>query len=148
MQEPCAGCHHYQEPKQDISRPPRELIPGNEFDIHDEVRYLLDNTLRGVSKIISFEKLIMFSTNDGDAWIIDIEDNGAHCLMKEFKRQSFSAVNTPDSFYIRWGSRYSLEGNKFIVLGDDGKGTVYYQYPVSEIRKSISMLSSRSFPVR
>lgn len=120
-----------------ISETSYSLIHKDDFDIHKEIDYLLETASKGTSKVILLDGLILFSTNKGDAWIIDFEYHGAHCLMQGFEKQPFEALNTEDSFYIEWEERYAIENNNFFVYRD-GRAVVFYDYPVSEIKKMIA----------
>lgn len=115
------------------------LLHKDEISINKEIAYLLDCTMNGLSKVISLNKLILFSTDDGDAWMIDSEDKGALCLMRGFERQPFTAFDTEDHFYVKWELRYIIDGERFLVKGDDGKVAAYFNYPVLEILERIEI---------
>ena len=96
------------------SRLDTRVLGGGDININKEIDYILERTLEGISKIVSLDKLILFSTDDGDAWMIDSEDKGAHCLMKGFERKPFTAFDTDDHFYVKWEALYKINVDQFL----------------------------------
>ncbi|MBF0419634.1 MAG: hypothetical protein HQL78_05665 [Magnetococcales bacterium] len=121
-----------------------QILSGDEINFNDEIEYILESASKGISKLISLDKLILFCTDDGDAWMIDSADDGAHCLMKCFERQPYAALETDDGFYVKWDYLYRIEDDKFIVFSD-AIVAEFYNYPTREIQKRIEMINGPSW---
>ncbi len=52
-------------------------------------------TLKKEGKIVRLGELLLFSTETGDSWILDIYDKKAICLMKNFEKQVYKIIDTP-----------------------------------------------------
>ncbi len=77
--------------------------------------------------------LIFFSTETGDAWVLDCEDELALCLAKDGEEQSFTIIDTPAQFSIDWNSNYYIDGEKFIIIEPSGKIRTIIGYPIMQI---------------
>ena len=47
---------------------------GKSFRLADEVRYIQDKAAEHDGRVVSFGQLVLFSTDTGDAWVLDVAD--------------------------------------------------------------------------
>jgi len=104
----------------------------NELNINKEIEYILRCIKNNDSKIVKLNELLLFSTDTGDAWILDIDDKKAICLMKNFEKQSYNIYDTPKQFVIEWKYKYIIENETFIIV-DDFEMKEIIGYPIKEI---------------
>jgi hypothetical protein len=81
--------------------------------------------------------LILFSTETGDAWILDPEDSLALCLARDGDRQPFTVTETATNFGIEWNAEYRIEGDRFIVAEQSGRIRTIIGYPTREILRAV-----------
>src|SRR5436305_13891883 len=67
-----------------------------------------------------FAMLILFSTETGDAWLLDTEDRLATRIAQDGVPLPIHIEDTDTSFSVEWKGGYRLEGNAFIYAD---KGT-------------------------
>ncbi len=102
-------------------------------DIHREIRSITELAKAGDSRIVTLEKLVLFSTRTRDAWLLDSEDNLALCLCREGEPQPFQIIDTPDKFFIEWTANFTIEGEAFVVDEFSGRVSVIQHYPTAAI---------------
>lgn len=114
----------------------RSARPAASFvspDIHREIRHITELAQAGDSRIVTFGKLVLFSTRTRDAWLLDPEDDLALCLCREGEPQPFRILDTPDTFSIEWTARFAIEGEGFVVHERSGRVVAIPGYPTGAI---------------
>ena len=106
----------------------------NELNIFIEIEYILRCTQNKDSKIVKLNELLLFSTDTGDAWILDVDDKKAICLMKNFEKQNYNIFDNPKQFGIEWKYKYIIENDIFTVV-DEFEMKEIIGYPIKEILK-------------
>ena len=85
--------------------------------------------------IIRLNELILFSTETGDAWIIDTDNNFAVCLVKAGIKQKYKLIDAANQFGFDWDYGYQIDGDKFTVINKMGGIRTIIGYPLKEIEK-------------
>jgi hypothetical protein len=106
-------------------------------NILNEAIYIIKRAQEYDSRIVILGSLVFFSTDTGDAWILDPEDSLALCLARDGDKQSYSIAETSAGFTIEWNADYQIDGNAFIVLERSGRMRTIIGYPVVEILQAI-----------
>ena len=57
-------------------------------------------------RVVRFGQLVFFSTETGDAWMLDPADGLARCLARDGVALPAGIVETPDRFGIEWNASY------------------------------------------
>lgn len=121
----------------------RRLLP----EIEGVVRAALDGTPKIVMtgpEALASRQFVLMSTDDGDAWLMDPEDDRILCLAWHGARQKVVVRDLPTRLEIEWDGRFSLSGPFFSVETDHPDiGTRFIAgYPVDRLRECLE--SSRS----
>ncbi len=66
-----------------------DFIDPAELSFTGEVEYIIKRALEGSCNLVRLKTCILFSTQDGDAWLLDADDNQALCLLWHGERQPF-----------------------------------------------------------
>jgi hypothetical protein len=106
-----------------------------------EVRYIMDCARRGDSRVVSFGVLLFFSTLGGDAWVLDIEDGSALCLMKECEPLQVVIEETSGNFSIAWEGAFAIDDDLFIV-SHGSRSAMFGGYPTAEIERIIKIATA------
>ena len=93
----------------------RQVVSGEQISVTREVNSIIKRAQAGDARIIRLGSLVLFSTETGDAWLLDPEDNLALCLARDGEKQSFTVTDTATSFAIEWNANYLIDGEAFIV---------------------------------
>jgi hypothetical protein len=112
----------------------RQVLRREEISIGREASYIIESAQRGEIKVVTLGKLLFFSTAEGDAWVLDPEDNLALRLAEQGERLPYRIMETATSLAVEWNAHYALSDSGFVVQDRDGKVTVFHTYPVHHIR--------------
>src|SRR5467141_4806955 len=61
----------------------RQVVAGKGFRLADEIRYIQDKAADHDGRIVTIGQLILFSTDTGDAWLLDPADRLATRLARD-----------------------------------------------------------------
>jgi hypothetical protein len=115
-------------------RPAGKPLDGKGFHLADEVRYIQDKAADHDGRMVTIGQLILFSTDTGDAWLLDVTDHLAARLARDGDPQPIHLEDTDTSFAIEWKGQYRIEGAAFIYADrDTGRITTILGYPTQKI---------------
>ncbi len=83
--------------------------------VEKEVAFILGCAEKGDARLVKIGSLVFFSTEDGDAWMLDPADSLALCLRWRGERQEFSNHESPERFEIQWDGRFEIRDEAFFV---------------------------------
>ena len=102
-------------PRRPIRRGPgKRIVDGKDLRLADEVRHIQKCAARHDGRIVTIGQLIFFSTETGDAWLLDKEDRFAAPLARDGDPQPVHIEETDANFTIEWKGSYRIEGGAFI----------------------------------
>ena len=107
------------------------------MNIHSEAANIVQRAKHGDARIVTVGPLLFFSTETGDAWMLDAADHLALRLAKDGEPPPARIDETAESFTIEWNANYVLDGEIFEVVDDSGQATGIIGYPVDEIRQAM-----------
>ena len=115
----------------------RQMVDGKGFRLADEVRYIQDLAADHDGRIVTIGQLILFSTDTGDAWLLDVTDQLAARLAREGDPEPIHLEETDTSFAIEWKGHYRIEGPAFVYADRDaGRVTTILGYPTQKIAQA------------
>ena len=98
-----------------------------------EVDYIVARAAASDARVVTLGQLVFFSTETGDAWLLDPEDHLALPLARAGSRLPVQLVETATRFAIEWPASYSFEGDAFIVTDGSGARAIF-GYPMADLR--------------
>ena len=79
-------------------------------------------------------QLTLFSTETGDAWLLDPADRLAARLARDGESEPIFIEETDTTFAIGWKGRYRLQGPAFVYADNDsGRVTTILGYPTDQL---------------
>ncbi len=103
--------------------------------ITSEAQYFIGRAKNHDSRVVKLGQLIFFSTETGDAWILDPEDELALCLARDGAAQKVKISETGKNPSIEWNCGYEIEGDFFVVTERFGRTKSIFGYPTAEIKR-------------
>jgi len=98
------------------------------------VRYIQRRAAHYDGRVVSVGQLILFSTETGDAWLLDPADRLAARLARDGESEPIHIEETDTTFAIGWKGRYRIEGSTFVYSDrDTGRVTAILGYPVDKL---------------
>jgi hypothetical protein len=97
-----------------------------------EVDYIVARAAESDARVVTLGQLVFFSTETGDAWLLDPEDRLALCLAQDGSRLPVQIVETATRFAIKWNASYKFEDDAFIVTEGSGVRAIL-GYPIADL---------------
>ncbi|HKF08564.1 MAG TPA: hypothetical protein VKB89_07575 [Xanthobacteraceae bacterium] len=114
--------------------PDQQIVAGRGFRLADEVSYIQRRAADHHGRIVTIGQLVLFSTETGDAWLLDPADGLAARLARDGEREPIHIEETDTTFAIRWKGRYRIEGPTFVYSDNDsGRVTTMLGYPTDQL---------------
>jgi hypothetical protein len=112
----------------------KRIVEGKSFRLADEVRYIQRRAADYDGRIVTIGQLVLFSTETGDAWLLDPADRLAARLARDGENEPIHIEETDTTFAIGWKGRYRLEGLAFVYSDrDTGRVTTILGYPTERL---------------
>ena len=90
------------------------MVDGKNFRLADEVRYILRRAAEHDGRVVTIGPLVLFSTETGDAWLLDPSDQLAARLARDGDPEPFDIEETrPPSRLTGRGATASREPHSF-----------------------------------
>ena len=102
----------------------RRMVDGKNFRLADDVRYIQRRAAKHDGRVITIGQLVLFSTDTGDAWLLDPSDQLAARLARDGDPEPFHIEENETTFTVEWKGRYRIEGTAFVYM-DRETGTVH-----------------------
>jgi hypothetical protein len=98
------------------------------------VRYIQRRAADHDSRIVTVCQPVLFSTETGDAWLLDPADRLAARLAQDGQSEAIYIKETDTTFAIAWKGRYRIEGPAFIYSDrDTGRTITILGYPTDKL---------------
>lgn len=107
-----------------------------------EVEYIIGCALKGSNTCVRLKSCILFSTEDGDAWLLDADDNRALCLLWHGERQPAEIIEDETTFYVGYDAVFDINGPAFRVASDNRKigQRMILGYPTEDIAEFVDSI--------
>jgi hypothetical protein len=74
-----------------------------------EVNNIVEKAMESTSVVIRFGPSVLFSTETGDAWLLDPEEQLALCLARDYLKQDYYIAETPETFAVGWQAMFKID---------------------------------------
>jgi len=120
-------------------RPGKQRVEGKSFRLADEVRYIQRRAAEHEGRIVTLGQLVLFSTETGDAWLLDPSDQLAARLARDGDSEPTYIEESDTHFAIAWKGHCRFEGQAFIYTDNEsGRVSTVLGYPIEQIARQIS----------
>jgi hypothetical protein len=114
--------------------PGKQIVEGGSFQLAGEVGYIQRRAADHDGRIITIGQLVLFSTETGDAWLLDRTDFLAARLARNGEAESIQIVETAATFAIEWKGNYRINGPAFVYSDrDTGRVISILGYPTDKL---------------
>jgi len=115
----------------------RQVLHQKQVSIMGEADYIIKRARNHEACVVTLGPLVFFSTDTGDAWMLDPAEGFALCLAQDGDAQPFTITETATNFSIEWKADYRIDGDVFIVAERSGRIRSISGYPIREIGRAI-----------
>ncbi|SRR6266849_2217398 len=112
----------------------RQKVDGKHFQLAKEIQYIQRRAAEHNGRFVAIGQLVLFSTNTGDAWLLDTSDRLAVPLARNGDPEPIELEETDTHFTIGWRGRYRIDGPAFVYADrNSGQVTTILGYPTGRI---------------
>ena len=119
------------------NKPNAQILSREQISIKCEIDYIIERAAASESRIVTLGSLVFFSTETGDAWLLDAQDGLSLCLALERLPVSVQVMETEQTISIGWESQFRIDGELFVVTEKDGRVRTIMGYPTKHILRAI-----------
>jgi hypothetical protein len=102
------------------------------------VRYIQRRVADHDSRIVTIGQLVLFSTETGDAWLLDPGDRLAARLARDGESEPVHIEETDTTFTIAWRGRYRIDGWAFLYSDlETGRTSTILGYPTDKLAQTV-----------
>jgi hypothetical protein len=111
-------------------------ISGKDFRLAEEVRYIQRRAAEYDPRFVTIGPLALFSTDTGDAWLLDPADYLAASIARDGVAEPIHFEETDTNFAIEWRGHYRIDGDAFVYMDRSSARIVsVLGYPTDRIVK-------------
>jgi hypothetical protein len=112
----------------------KTAVAGKDFRLAEEIDYIQSRAAERDGRLVTVGPLVLFSTETGDAWLLDPSDHLAARLARDGDPEELSFEETDTSFAIGWKGNYQINGNAFVFIDcDTARLTTILGYPTHRL---------------
>ena len=112
----------------------RQGVAGKHLRLAQEINYIQRRAAAYDARFVTVSPLVFFSTQTGDAWMLDPSDHLAARLARDGDPEPIEFQETDIDFAIGWKGNYRIEGRAFVYADHQaGKIITILGYPTAKI---------------
>jgi hypothetical protein len=114
--------------------PGKRHLEGKDFQLAEEIHYIRRRAAEYDSRWVTVGPLALFSTETGDAWLLDADDHLAARLARDGDPEEVYFEETDSRFAIGCKGNYRVDGDAFVYTEKaSGRVMTILGYPVRRI---------------
>ena len=94
----------------------KRRINGKDFLLDEEINYIRSRAAEHDGRLVTVGPLVLFSTETGDAWLLDPADSLAARVARDGDPEEIHFEETDTSFAIGWTGNYQIDGDAFVFI--------------------------------
>jgi hypothetical protein len=120
-------------------------MEGKDFRLAKEIKYIQHQAAKHDGRFVTIGPLVFFSTETGDAWMLDPSCQLAARLARDGDPEPIDFEETDANYAIGWKGNYRIEGRAFVYI--DRKSGPDHHDPWLSYRRNCAIGLNRK-PVR
>ena len=114
--------------------PGTRRMNGKDFVLAAEIDYIRSRAAEHDGRLVSLGPLVLFSTETGDAWLLDPADSLAARVARDGDPEDIHFEETDTNFAIDWKGTYQILGDAFVFIDrDTARVTTILGYPTRRL---------------
>jgi hypothetical protein len=114
--------------------PGKQWVEGKHFRLAQEIKYIQRRAAEYDARFVTVGPLMFFSTETGDAWMLDPSDQFAARLARDGDPEPIDFRETDTNFAISWKGNYHIDGRAFLYADrETGRIITIFGYPTAKI---------------
>jgi hypothetical protein len=118
-----------------------------QVSVREEVAKIREAALRREAKIMHLGVFVLFSTETGDAWLLELTDMDGVQVANQGKGIELEIEENADTIEINWSHRFTVEDRKFVATSYKDQSVITHdQYPIHSIQSGIRKIRKKFSP--
>jgi hypothetical protein len=114
--------------------PAKQAVAGKQLRLAQEIKYIQRQAAAYDARFVTVGPLVFFSTQTGDAWMLDPSDHLAARLARDGDPEPIDFQETDTNFAIGWKGNYHIDGRAFVYADrETGRIITILGYPTAKI---------------
>lgn len=118
----------------------RRWLTREQTDVTREAQYMTECAARREARVVTLGPLLLFSTEFGDAWLLDPAESFARCLAEGGEVSPSGIRETAETFAIEWNWTYAIDGDAMVFTDGSGSQRAVLGYPVRAIEQAADQM--------
>ena len=115
-------------------RPGKTAVAGKDFRLAEEIDYIQGRAADHDGRLVTVGPLVLFSTENGDAWLLDPADHLAARVARDGDPEHVHFEETDSNFAIGWKGNYQIDGDAFVFVDrETARITTILGYPTRRL---------------
>ncbi len=124
--------------------PLSQWLPRRSIRLTEEIRIIQQRAAQRDSRIVTIGPLVLFSTQTGDAWILDPSDQLAARLAQDGESLPVYVEETDANYSIGWQGCYRINADVFIYEDNESRRQrLIVGYPTRLLLRMIDQVERR-----
>lgn len=119
-----------------VVRQDQRVVRREQVNVRGEAEHIIQCAAEREGRVVTFGPLLFFSTETGDAWVLDPSDGLARCLARDGDALPLGIHETPESFGVEWEAAFEFQGDA-MIFREALRERAVLGYPVREIKQAI-----------
>jgi hypothetical protein len=112
----------------------KKRINGKDFLLAEEIEYIRSRAAEHDGRLVTVGPLVLFSTETGDAWLLDPADSLAARVARDGDPEDIHLEETDTNFAIGWKGNSQIDGDAFVFIDrDTARVTTILGYPTRRL---------------
>ena len=121
-------------------------MEGESLGLAEQVRRIQPRAADHTGSIITIGQMVLFSTETGDAWLLDRTDRLAARLARDGDAEPIDIDEADTTFTIAWKGNYRVVGSTFVYSDRaTGRVTAILGYPTISSQRQLNRQISNMF---
>lgn len=91
-------------------------MSGKDFLLAEEIDYIRSRAAEHDSRLVTVGPLVLFSTESGDAWLLDPADHLAARVARDGDPEDIHFEESDTNFAIGWKGNYQIDRDAFVFV--------------------------------
>jgi hypothetical protein len=114
--------------------PGKQRVAAKQLRLAQEIKYIQRRAAQYDARFVTAGPLVFFSTETGDAWMLDPSDQLAARLARDGDPEPIDFQESDTNFAIGWKGNYRIEGRAFVYADRDaGRIITILGYPTAKL---------------
>lgn len=116
--------------------PGKQAVVGKAFGLVKAIKSIQGRAAEHDGRFVTLGPLVFFSTETGDAWMLDPAEQLAARLARAGDPAPLDFRETDTNYAIGWNGTYRIEGGAFVYTDrKSGRVTAITGYPIAKIAR-------------